>query len=91
MIPMLLKIKIPRKDKQDVSIYLPLFVAWLLLLPVLLLLLPFLVLAAILLWMTGYGRLILVLVPLLFALIWNLQGLTIDIDDKDNKIYLSFI
>jgi hypothetical protein len=28
---------------------------------------------------------------MIFALLWNLHGLTIDIQNKNNTIYLSFI
>lgn len=91
MIPMLLQIKIPRTGKQPLSIYLPLFVAWLILLLILILLLPFFLLAAMITWAKGYGRLVLLFFPMLFSLLWNLHGLKIDVQDKESQIYLSFI
>ncbi len=91
MIPMLLKIKIPRTDKQPVSIYLPLFVAWFILLPILILMLPFFVLVAMITWAKGYGRLVLLFFPMLFSVLWNLHGLKIDVQDKGSEIYFSFI
>ena len=91
MIPVFLKLKIPRTDKPERNIYLPLFLAWILFLPILLLLLPFFLLGAILLWAAGYGRVLLFVIPILIYLLWNLSGLKIDFEDKNDKIYLSFI
>ena len=91
MIPMLLKIKIPRTKKPSVNIYLPLILAWFILLMLLILLLPFFLLSALIIWAKGYGRLILIFFPMLIELIWNLHGLKIDIKNNESEIYLSFI
>lgn len=91
MIPMWMKIRIPGKHGELRTLYLPLFIAWLILVPVLILVLPLIVVAAILTWSSGYGRFFLILYPMLFSLLWNLRGLQIDIRDKQDKIYFSFI
>jgi hypothetical protein len=91
MIPMLLKIKVPRKNKQPVSIYLPLFIVWLILIPFFILLLPILLLIVMLTWAKGYGRWVLLFFPMLFSILWNLQGLEIDVEEIDSQIYFSFI
>ena len=91
MIPMLLKMKIPREDKNDLTIYLPLFIAWVILLPILILMIPLIIVISILTWATDFGRIVLFFIPMLFSLFWNLHGLTIDIEDRKNTIYLSFI
>ena len=91
MIPFLMKIKIPRTGKQPISIYLPVFIAWVILIPLLILLLPIFLLVALITWINGYGRLGIIFFPMLISLLWNLQGLRIDVRDKDSEIYLSFI
>ena len=91
MIPLILKIKIPNKNGNEFKLYLPLFIGWLILLPILLLLLPLILVISVLAWNTVYGRLILYFYPILLSLLWNLQGLKIDIKDKNNQIFLSFI
>ena len=91
MIPLFLKLQIPRKDQRPVNLYLPLFLVWLLLLPFVILLAPLVLLMAALTWSAGFGRFLLLLLPMTAALIWNLQGLMVDIKDGNDKIYLFFI
>jgi hypothetical protein len=91
MIPMLLKVKIPGKREKPFNVYVPLLIVWLLLITLLILLLPLLLLLAIFTWAKGSGRLVLLFFPLLFSILWNLQGLKIDIKDEKSEIYLSFI
>jgi hypothetical protein len=91
MVPMILKIKIPRADKQQVNIYLPLFIVWLILLPILILLLPLYLFIVLISWMKGYGRLTVMFIPMLIEVIWNLKDLKIEVRDKNSYVYLSFI
>ena len=91
MIPLLIKTKIPRQDKAPVTLYLPLFLAWPILLAILLLLLPFLVIAVVVTWPMRYKAMLIRFYPMLFAVLWNLQGLVIDVEHKDDKIYMEFI
>ena len=91
MLPIWLKIKIPQKSGESFTLWLPLFIVWLLLFPVALLLTPFILLASLLTWRAGYGRLILLLFPMIISLLWNMHGLRIDVQDKKERIYLSFI
>jgi hypothetical protein len=88
---MLLKIKIPGKGRTPMSLYLPLFLLWLVLIPVLILLLPFYLLLLLVSALKGYGRIVLMIVPMFGAVLWNLQGLKIDVRDGDSDTYLSFI
>jgi len=91
MIPMLLKIKIPRENKQSLTIYLPLIIAWLFLLSILILLLPVYLLIVIICGLRGYGRMAFLFIPMLFSVIWNLSGLKVDVKNEANVIYFSFI
>jgi hypothetical protein len=88
---MLLKIKIPRENKQSLNIYLPLIIAWLFLLPILILLLPFYLLIVMICVLKGYGRLALLFIPMFFSVLWNLNGLKVDVQNKAHTIYFSFI
>lgn len=91
MIPLLMKIKIPRQSKHPLTLYLPLFIAWIILIAVFLLLLPIIFIMAIVSWSKGYGRLVLIFIPMVCSIFWHMQGLKIDVQDKDQHIYLSFI
>lgn len=91
MIPMLMKIKIPRSHGNFISICFPIFLVWLLLILICLLLVPFLLLAAFLTWPRGYGKVFLLVLPMIFSILWQMQGLLIDVKDKGHHIYFSFI
>ena len=91
MIPMIMKIKIPREAGKPLTLYLPLFIAWLLLFAILLFFLPFLLVAALATWHRGYGKIMILSYPLLFSLLWNMHGLVIDVESKDETVFLSFI
>ncbi len=91
MIPMLMKIKIPRSHSNPVSFYVPIFLVWLILTLICLFLVPFLLLAAFLTWFRGYGKIFLLVLPMIFSILWHMQGLLIDVKDKDHHIYFLFI
>jgi hypothetical protein len=91
MIPLILKLRVPREHNRPFNLYLPLFIAWLLLIPVFLLLLPIFIIGALLAWHTPYGRLILMFIPMICLVLWHLQGLKVDVQDKKQHIDISFV
>ena len=91
MIPLILKLKVPRGGSRPLRLYLPLFIVWILLIPVFLLLLPVFLIGALVLWHTPYGRLILMFLPMVCVVIWHLQGLKIGIRNKKQHIDILFI
>ena len=91
MIPLLIKTKIPRKTKPHVILYIPLFIAWLILFAVLLILMPFFLLIILVTWPMKTSRMLIRFYPMLFSLLWNMRGLTIDVEDGEDKVYLEFI
>jgi len=91
MIPLLLRIRIGRKSHRGVSLWLPLFLFWLIALPFLIALLPLVLIAALILWPSGKGKPILCAYLMIFRLIGCLSGLKIDIRSVDNTIYINLI
>ena len=91
MLPMILKIKIPREDRKPVNLYLPFFLVWLLVFAVFLVLLPFILIAGLFTWHLGYGKIVIMAFPMLFHLIWHMQGLVVDVEGKDGTVYMAFI
>jgi len=87
-LPMLLRLRIQESGKQSVRIFLPLFLVWLLLLPVLFLAAAIALIAAALTWRSGRGRMLLVSIPFLISVIWNLSGLHIQVEKPDNQVLL---
>jgi hypothetical protein len=85
MIPLLMRIHIVEEGKKKVRLILPLFILWLLLLPLIVLLTPFILLAALFLWTSGHGKRILRMGPLIFLVISALSSLHIEVEGKKNK------
>jgi len=85
MIPMIMRIHIVERNKKKVRLILPLFIAWLLILPFIIILTPFVLLAALILWPSGYGKTILGIGPALISVISALSSLYIEVEGKDNK------
>jgi hypothetical protein len=89
MIPLILKLRIKDKNQRRFGIWLPLFLIWLIVLPLLALPAPLVFLAALILWPSGKGRFVLYSYMAIFNLIGNLSGLKIDIQSKDSIVYLN--
>ena len=88
MIPLILKLRIKDKNQKRFGIWLPLFLIWLIVLPLLAIPAPFVLLAALILWPGGKGRLVLYSYAAIFNLIGNMSGLKVDIQSKDSIVYV---
>ena len=86
MIPMIMKIHIHERGKKRISLFLPMFLIWILLFAILVVLSPFFLLAGIVAWFHGYGKIFLLAIPMFFSVLWALSGLRIHIEDKDKRI-----
>ena len=91
MIPMWMKMKIPKKGGRPFNLYLPIWIGWLLLLVLFLIILPFWLIASIVAVLAGYGWVGFRAVVLLFNTLWNLKGLEVDVESAKDKIYMKFI
>lgn len=89
MIPIMMKMLIQEEGKKSFKLFIPLILVWIVLFALLIILLPFLLLAAIIAWPSGYGRIILAAIPMLFSVIWSMSGLKIQIESKDKQVYLN--
>jgi hypothetical protein len=88
MIPLILKLRIKDKNQKRFGIWLPLFLLWLIILPLLAIPAPLIFLVALILWTGRYGRIVLYSYFAIFTIIWNLSGVNLDIQSKDNIFYL---
>ena len=86
MIPMIMKIHIQERGKKRIHLFLPMFLVWILLFAILVVLSPFFLLAGIVAWMRGYGRIFLFSIPMFFSVLWALSGLRIHVEDKNKRI-----
>ena len=88
MIPMIMRIHIKESNKKKVRLILPLFLVWLLILPFIIILTPFVLLAALILWTSGYGKTILRAGPALISVLSALSHLYIQVEKPDSKILI---
>lgn len=91
MLPMIVRFKIKEPGRRGFGLWFPVVVIWILLAALMLVLLPFLLLAALITWRRGPGARLLLVYPLLASVLWNLGGLTIDVDQKDRALLIDFI
>lgn len=91
MIPVLFRIKVEREDNRPFRLWLPLFIVWLVLIPLIIALSPFVLLAAVAMRGRWYKRLFLSLYPILFSCLWALSGLSVQLENGKSKILIVFI
>jgi CRISPR/Cas system-associated endonuclease/helicase Cas3 len=89
-IPMLMKIHLIENNQKKAKLTIPLIIVWILLLPILVIALPFVLLAAIITWPTGYGKIILSIIPMFLRVLSALPGLHIQVESPKNKTLLLF-
>ncbi len=87
--PMILRVGVGKRD-GGFRLWLPLFILFPFLLVLLLLFTPFLLLAALVLWNFGWGKIPLLVIPLLLGILWALRGLEIDVKDRKETVFISF-
>ncbi|MDD8025138.1 MAG: hypothetical protein PHI34_01400 [Acidobacteriota bacterium] len=91
MLPMIVRFKVKQPGRRGFRLWFPVILIWLILAALMLVLLPFLLLAALITMWNGPGFRLLLIYPLLAAVLWNLGGLTIDVDQKESALLIDFI
>jgi hypothetical protein len=87
---MLLHFHIRRPHRRSFGFWLPLFLVWVLLLVIVLPLVPLLLLAALILWPTGWGKPLLLIGPAIIRCICALRSLEIDIEKPSERLLITF-
>jgi len=91
MIPLTAKIIVKNKNKTVFWLWLPFFLIWIIILPLLAVIAPIIFITALLLLKSGRGKMIASAYFTVFALIGSLSGLKLDIESKENIIYINLI
>jgi hypothetical protein len=93
MLPLIVRFKFKDPGRRGFGLSFPVILVWILLFVLMLVLLPFMLLAALLTSWRGPGWRLLLVYPLLAAVVWNLGGLTIDIDtdEKGRTLLVDFV
>jgi len=87
--PTIMRLRIKNK-KNNVSLWLPIFLAYPLVLAIGLVLLPLVLLVSLVAWPSGYGRPLLLSGFYFARIVWAMRGLEVDIHDEsgDFTFYL---
>ena len=88
--PMLMHIKIKNKDSKF-GFWLPLFLLFPIALVIFLILSPLILIAIIVLWHTGWGKIALFSLKAAFIACWSLRGLKVDVQNPKECISISII
>ncbi len=87
--PRIMRIQVKEADKKNIRLLIPLFLIWLLLLPLLILATPFILIAAAVTWKQGFGRILIGIYPLLWPGLKALSGLHIQVESPDHQTLIS--
>ena len=88
--PCLMHLKIYNRQ-HHLNLWLPLFLAWLILLAFALALSPLVLILILFLWPIGWGKFLLMMGPSIYSLLCALKELKVDINGNKERLFLSFI
>jgi hypothetical protein len=89
--PLIMRLDVskPSRPRHNV-LWLPLFLAWLILAALLIALAPLMLIAVAILWPFGWGKLLLFSGPRIAGCLCALRGLEVNIERKDRALFISF-
>jgi hypothetical protein len=88
MTPLIMRIHIAEGSRKKVGLILPFFLIWLVLLPFIIILTPFVLLAALVLWPSGYGKTILRAGPAIFSVLSALSNLHLQVEKPGSNVLI---
>jgi hypothetical protein len=89
--PLLLRLDIARNEcPRHTVLWLPIFLAWLILAAIFLALAPLILIMALVALPFGWAKTVLLFIPLVGNCICNLHGLEVNIEKKESVLFLSF-
>ena len=91
MIPLIFKMRIERTNEKPFRLFIPLFLVWLVFIPLLIALSPLILLCALILRKSGLRKLFLYFYPILFSSLCTLSGLSAEFEKGEKKFSLKFI
>jgi hypothetical protein len=86
--PLIVHLRLPHKE-GSLSLWIPIFLVYPLLLVIALLLAPFVLILSLLMWPSGRGETLLLAGPAVCRLWWNTRGLKVDIQQKTGRMLIS--
>ena len=90
MFPFWLRLRISKPGHRPFRLWFPVILIWIILAALLIALFPLMLLAALITWRRGPGKLLILIYPMLAAVLWNLSGLHIEAKDDENDVLIDF-
>ncbi|MHB8055712.1 MAG: hypothetical protein ACYDH3_10750 [Candidatus Aminicenantales bacterium] len=90
MFPIWIRLKISKPGHRGFRLFFPVILIWIILAALMIALFPLMLLAALLTWRRGPGKLLIMIYPMLAAVLWNLTGLHVETKDDENDILIDF-
>ena len=87
--PCLMHLRI-HNEEHNFGLWLPLFLAWLILAALAIALLPIFLILLIVAWPLGWGKFTLLLGPRIYTILCALKGTKVDVDRTNEKVEISF-
>lgn len=86
--PYLIRIHINNRN-HNINLWLPLFIILPIIFILLLILTPLILVAAVVLWHSGWGRPLLMTAPATLGCLYALRGLEVDFKQNEERVYIS--
>lgn len=90
MFPMFMRLRVASNGRKPFRLWFPVILIWIILFALMILILPFVILAALITWRRGPGRMLLWSYPLLIAVLWRLSGLHIEVQNAREELLIDF-
>ncbi len=88
--PLLMRLKIVNEE-HHVNLWLPLFLAWIILLALFIVLSPLILLAVLIAWPFGWGEFLLMIGPSIYSCLCSLHDLRIDVSKGQEATLIYFV
>ena len=91
MIPLVMRLGVRNRDRKGAALWFPVIVLWIIVFALLIAVLPFVIVAALVTLRRGPGTRLLLFYPAIFAAVFTLSGLNVDIvGHRNGKVFISF-
>lgn len=90
MMPMIMRMRVYEKGKRPFRFFFPVILIWIIVAALLIVLLPFVLIAALVTWRSGPGKLLLIAYPIFFTVLFQLSGLHIEIANLKREFLIHF-
>jgi hypothetical protein len=90
MIPIIMTLRIYEEGKRKFRFFFPVILIWIIVAALLIVLLPLVLIAALVTWRSGPGKLLLIAYPIFFSVLFELSGLHIEIGNLKKELLIHF-